>query len=101
MDGLLVEQACSISKEMYLAFILDRNLQMPAIICSKEGGVDIEQVAEQKPHAILRLGYNPIAGLSKEQLQQIVSFLGLAHVRSQAVSQLRKLASLFQGSDAT
>jgi len=40
---VLIHESVEIKRELYLAFILDRKSQRPAIICSKHGGVDIEE----------------------------------------------------------
>ncbi len=59
---VLVEEATSIGRELYLAILLDRSTEAPAFIASAEGGVDIEEVARQRPDAILKVRVDPRAG---------------------------------------
>ena len=42
VKSVLIDECIKISKELYIAFILDRKSQRPAVICSKYGGMDIE-----------------------------------------------------------
>jgi len=49
VNAVLVHEGVDIAKEYYLAFLLDRNSQRPAIVCSKYGGVEIEEV-DKKTH---------------------------------------------------
>jgi succinyl-CoA synthetase beta subunit len=51
---VLVEQGVNIDRELYLAMVLDRAQSRVAIICSPEGGVEIEEVAAKRPEKILK-----------------------------------------------
>jgi succinyl-CoA synthetase beta subunit len=50
VNAVLVHEGVDIVKEHYLAFVLDRNSQKPAVICSKFGGVEIEEVDKKDIH---------------------------------------------------
>ena len=52
VNAVLIHEGVDIDRQIYLAFILDRNTQRPAIVCSTEGGVEIEEVAKTNPGAI-------------------------------------------------
>src|SRR3989344_4606106 len=52
---IMVEKSAKISKELYLSVILDRKSARAVLIASPQGGMDIEQVAESSPQAILRM----------------------------------------------
>ena len=49
-----VEEGCNISKELYLGIVLDREKELPVIMASTEGGVEIEEVAHKNPEKILK-----------------------------------------------
>ena len=58
-----VENASDIAEEYYASFTLDRGAKKHLLMLSKEGGVEIEVVAETNPDAILKLHINPVDGL--------------------------------------
>ena len=64
---VLVEEAVSIKKEVYLAITNDRQRRMPVLITSSEGGVDIEDVAHRHPDKITKVYINPLIGLRDYQ----------------------------------
>ena len=53
VNAVLVHEGVDIVKQIYLAFILDRNTQKPAIVASRNGGVEIEEVAKTDPESII------------------------------------------------
>ncbi len=71
-----VEQGCEIEREYYLAALVDRSLGRVAILASKEGGEDIEEVAAQSPDKILKLVVEPVKGLDSEQVAELAADLG-------------------------
>jgi succinyl-CoA synthetase beta subunit len=64
---LLVEKAVDIGQEIYLGIAVDRALRRAVMIASAEGGVEIEQVARERPEAIHKAAIDPLTGLSKAQ----------------------------------
>src|SRR5512133_2885890 len=69
---ILVEQASEIAAEYYVAILHDRASKGFLAMASAEGGVEIEQVAEEKPEAIVRVGINPLVGLRSYDVNQLV-----------------------------
>ena len=59
-----VEHASDIDEEYYASFTLDRAAKKHLLMLSAQGGVDIEEVAEKDPDAIVKLHINPVEGLS-------------------------------------
>ena len=53
VNKVYVEEGCNISKEFYLGIVLDREKEMPVLMASKEGGIEIEEVASRNPEKIL------------------------------------------------
>jgi succinyl-CoA synthetase beta subunit len=74
---VLVEEALDIAHELYLSVTLDRGAGKPLIMASRAGGMDIEEVAERDPDAILRQDVDPFLGLLPFQARRVVSGLGL------------------------
>jgi succinyl-CoA synthetase beta subunit len=67
---LWIEHASDIDEEYYASFTLDRAAKQHLLMLSAQGGVDIEEVAERDPDAIVKLHVNPIDGLSLEAARQ-------------------------------
>ena len=88
VDTVLVTQATDIAKELYLSMLVDRGAQAITFIASSEGGVDIEQVAEENPDAIQQVVVNYVQGLQPYQCRELGFALGLS---SKQVNQLTKI----------
>lgn len=80
---------------------MDRNSSCPAIVASKNGGMDIEEVAKTDPKSIVVELINPQVGLSDENLNNVVAKLDLSHIADQAKQQIRNLYNMFDKLDAT
>jgi succinyl-CoA synthetase beta subunit len=74
---VLVDEAISISNEMYLAIADDRNNEQPILIASSEGGIDIEEIARKLPDKISRANINPLTGLRNYQIRDIALSINL------------------------
>ena len=68
---LWIEHASDIASEYYASVLLDRSAKKPLVMFSVEGGVDIEEVAEQTPEKLIRSHVDPLDGLSREQAEEI------------------------------
>ena len=91
---VMVAESVDISRELYLAILVDRQTSKPVIIVSTEGGMDIEEVAERTPEKILREYVNPLGGLQAYQVRKMCKKLDLqAHAKqfSQLINSLYKL----------
>ena len=92
VQKLYVEAAVDIDREIYLAFVLDRAKQRHVAVASAEGGMEIEQLAQEKPESILRISIDPASGMRHFQAQELAFGLGLeADLVKQAVSTFRGL----------
>jgi len=85
---ILVEEGMQIAKEYYLAMLLDRAIKAPVVVASAEGGMDIEEVARERPEAILKLPVDPRVGYSPWIGRGIAFGLGMG------AEQLRPLGKL-------
>ena len=88
VDSVLITQATDIAKELYLSVLVDRATQTVTFIASAEGGMDIEQVAHEKPEAIKTLHVNYVQGLQPYQTRDLGFALGL---NAKQVGQLSKI----------
>jgi succinyl-CoA synthetase beta subunit len=71
VNRLYVEQGISIARELYLSVLLDRAVSRLVVMASTEGGMEIEQVAEQTPELILRETVDPAIGLAGFQANRL------------------------------
>ena len=74
---VLVDEAVSIEKEIYLGITNDRAARKPVMIASAEGGVDIEEVAAHMPDRIVRLHIDPLLGLREYQARDVAVAIDL------------------------
>ncbi len=99
---VLVEEALDIAQELYLAVTLDREAEQPVIMASLAGGMDIEEVAEENPEAIIRQHFDPHLGLLPFQARAVTAGLGLeGKTGRQAQKLLSGLARAFVETDAS
>jgi succinyl-CoA synthetase beta subunit len=99
---LLVEETLPIEKELYLGILVDRGEGKPVFMASAAGGMDIEQVAEETPDAILKQYIDPGMGLEPFQARKIAFALGLkAPQINAAVQFLTGLYRAFLDTDAS
>jgi succinyl-CoA synthetase beta subunit len=70
---LWIEHASDIATEYYASVLLDRSAKQPMVIFSVEGGVEIEQVAEQSPEKLVRHHVDALKGLSREEAIEIAT----------------------------
>ena len=102
INAVLLEELTSIEREIYLAMLVDRTSKQIAIIASAEGGMDIEQVAEQTPEKILTHFIHPAAGLQSSQIRDIGYSLQLGKDQIKQLSKiLQKLFKLFVDNDCS
>ena len=85
-------EASEIAKEYYLAILMDRGSSAPVIIASTEGGVDIEEVAENTPEKIVKVVIDPTIGLQFHQMREIAFKLGLS-----SKEQLKQMGKVLGG----
>jgi succinyl-CoA synthetase beta subunit len=74
---VLVDEAADIKKEIYFGITNDRAARRPVMICSSEGGIEIEEVAKTNPAAIIRQHIDPMIGLRDYEVRNIALAVGL------------------------
>jgi succinyl-CoA synthetase beta subunit len=97
-----VEGGAEIDREFYLSITVDRTAKRPLILFSTEGGVEIEEVAETNPDAIVRLHIDPLVGLLPYQVREVTFAAGLEGEAAKGVGRtLNSLYKAFEGLDAS
>ncbi|HEU5462678.1 MAG TPA: ADP-forming succinate--CoA ligase subunit beta [Candidatus Binatia bacterium] len=74
---ILIEEGLNIARELYLAMVVDRAQSRVSVICSSEGGVEIEEVAAQHPEKIFKETIDPLIGLAGFQCRRLAYALGI------------------------
>ena len=101
VEKVLVAELVDIAEEYYLSVLLDRAEQRLVVMVSKEGGMDIEEVAHTKPGAIVRLHVDPAWGLADYEIREAVQKANIpAPAQRQMVTMIRALVKAYLESDA-
>ncbi len=99
---VLIEEALDIASELYLSVTLDRASGKPVLMASASGGMDIEEVAEKDPGAIIREAVDPQLGLLPFQARSVVKKLGLeGSTGRQAAKLIGSLVAAYLDTDAS
>jgi succinyl-CoA synthetase beta subunit len=99
---LWIEQVSEIEKEYYLSVTFDRGEKKPLFMLTTEGGVDIEEVAAQRPEALARLHVDPLVGFEPYQARLLVFGAGIGDPgeQKQLMTIIEKLYGAFVECDA-
>ncbi len=102
VQKVLVEEASDIEKEFYLGMVIDRSKEQIVVMASREGGMEIEEVARKSPSKITREYVDPTVGLLPYQCRKIAYFLGLeGKTVNKAVKFISGLYQLFTEKDCS
>jgi len=99
---LWIERASEIAKEYYLSVTFDRVEKKPLFMLTTEGGIEIEQVAEETPEKLARLHVDPLEGYQPYQARRLIYGAGIAdpNEQKQLLDIVGKLYACFVGTDA-
>jgi succinyl-CoA synthetase beta subunit len=99
---LWIEQASDIANEYYLSLTFDRGAKKPLFMFTTEGGVDIEEVAENSPEKLVRLHVDPFEGFQPWQGRRLIYGAGVEdpNEQKQILSIVGKLYDAFVSTDA-
>ncbi|MFQ5635494.1 MAG: ADP-forming succinate--CoA ligase subunit beta [Gammaproteobacteria bacterium] len=102
INQVFVEAGSEIERELYLSMLVDRGSERVAIMVSRDGGMNIEEVAAKTPERIVTVAVNPAVGLMPYQSRQLGFALGLdTDQLKQFVELTRNLYRLFDENDAS
>ena len=97
-----VEGGVNFIREMYIGFVMDRTSQRIMIVCSGEGGMEIEEISAERPDSIVRASVEPAVGLQDFQCREIAFALELdASLVQQFTKTLQGCYAAFRELDAT
>ncbi|CCH90216.1 Succinyl-CoA ligase [ADP-forming] subunit beta [Modestobacter italicus] len=99
---VMVAQASDIAEEYYFSYLLDRSNRTFLAMASKEGGMEIEQLAVERPEALARIPVDASVGVDEQKAAEIVDAAGFpAEVRDQVIAIAVQLWDVFTKEDAT
>ena len=101
-NRVYIEAAEPFEREIYLGFVLDRKSERVRVIASGAGGMEIEEIAHEKPDTLLQIEVEPAVGLQPFQARELAFGLGLGIKQvSQAVTTIMGCYRAFRDLDAT
>jgi succinyl-CoA synthetase beta subunit len=99
---VMIAPAASIDEEYYFSVLLDRANRTYLAMASREGGVEIEQLAVEKPEALARVAVDALEGIDEAKAREIAEKGGFPEdVRDQVAAAVQKLWGVFVAEDAT
>ncbi|MDE9367124.1 ADP-forming succinate--CoA ligase subunit beta [Luteipulveratus sp. YIM 133132] len=99
---VMIAQGAKIAEEYYFSILLDRAERRYLAMCSKEGGMDIEQLAVERPEALARVAVDPNVGIDEAKAREIVDAARFdAETGAKIVPVLQKLWEVYRDEDAT
>ena len=99
---LLIEDGADIRKEYYLSVVTDRATQRVALMASSEGGMNIEEVAHDRPEKIIKVFVDPALGLTEAQAGELANGIGVPPgSTAQCIDVLQKLYKCYMETDAS
>ncbi len=99
---VMVAQGASIAEEYYFSVLLDRANRTYLAMCSKEGGMEIEELAVERPEALARIPVDPNAGIDDVKAREIVDAAGFDEADKGPVAEvIKKLWDVYREEDAT
>ena len=99
---VMVAEGADIAEEYYFSLLLDRANRCYLAMCSKEGGMDIETLAVERPGALARVPVDPVVGIDQAKADEIVAAAGFDGPDATEIARvLQLLGEVYQSEDAT
>jgi succinyl-CoA synthetase beta subunit len=99
---VMIAAGADIAEEYYFSLLLDRSTGKYLAMCSREGGIDIETLAVERPGALARVQVDPLIGLDAATAEEIVVAAGFAEADRAAIAEvLVRLGRVYLDNDAT
>ncbi len=100
---VLISDGADIEQEFYFSVLLDRAQRAYLAMCSREGGMDIETLAKERPEALAKVTVDPLVGIDAAKAAEIVAAAGFeaGKVADDVAEVILKLWEVFTGEDAT
>ena len=102
VNKVMIAQGADIAEEYYFSVLLDRANRNYLAMCSVEGGMEIEQLAVERPDALAKVAIDPAVGIDQAKADEIVAAAGFAEeLRGKVAAVILKLWDVFKKEDAT
>jgi len=102
VNRVMIAQGADIKQEFYFSILLDRANRSYLSLCSVEGGMEIEELAVERPEALAKVEVDPIAGIDLAKATEIATAGGFpADLVEKVAPVLVKLYDVYKGEDAT
>ncbi|MFT0846579.1 ADP-forming succinate--CoA ligase subunit beta [Actinomycetaceae bacterium L2_0104] len=99
---VLVAAGADIAREFYFSLLLDRSERRYLAMCSVEGGMEIEQLAAERPEALARVAVDPLTGIDRAKAEEIVAAAGFEpEIGAKVAPVLERLWDVYHREDAT
>lgn len=99
---VMIAQGAKIAEEFYFSVLLDRSNRNYLAMCSVEGGMEIEQLAVERPEALARIAVDPAVGIDEAKAAEIVDAAGFADdIKGKVAEVIQGLWTVFKAEDAT
>jgi succinyl-CoA synthetase beta subunit len=99
---VMITEGADIAEEYYFSLLLDRAERRYLAMCSKEGGMDIETLAAERPEALARLPVDPLVGIDQAKADEIVAAAGFPGPDAAEIARvLQLLGAVYEKEDAT
>ena len=101
--AVLISDGVDLDAEYYFSILLDRAERQYLAMCSREGGMDIETLAVERPEALARIGIDPLEGITPEVAHRIVEAAGFeaGPLADEVAAVIERLWEVFTAEDAT
>jgi succinyl-CoA synthetase beta subunit len=100
VQALLAEDPLEVRRELYVAYLIDKQANMPLLMASSAGGIDIEEVAKKMPERIIKRYIDPVLGVQDYAIRSLAKALEIEDFQAFA-GLIRKICTIFQERDAT
>ncbi|HEY5786457.1 MAG TPA: ADP-forming succinate--CoA ligase subunit beta [Microlunatus sp.] len=102
VQKVMIAEGANIAEEYYFSLLLDRANRSYLAMCSKEGGMEIEQLAVERPEALARVPVDPNVGIDQVKADEIVAAAGFVGDDATEIARvLQLLGKVYEGEDAT
>ena len=101
VETVMIAQGAQIAEEYYFSILLDRANRTYLAMCSKEGGMDIETLAVERPEALARIAIDPNVGIDDAKAAEIIEAAGFEQDKDALADVMKKLWEVYRDEDAT
>ncbi|MDN5769360.1 MAG: ADP-forming succinate--CoA ligase subunit beta [Microlunatus sp.] len=102
VEKVMITEGADIAEEYYFSLLLDRANRSYLAMCSREGGVEIEQLAVERPEALARVPVDPGVGIDQAKADEIVAEAGFEGADATEIARvLQLLGQVYEAEDAT